>query len=156
MLYQKSPIPSFRPAPQPTNSRFLALEFPVLGHMIFTRPRGCPPMNGQLRNSLPLETQFWGILVSSYCWSSYTVADPFRSLGVFSSSFFRVPVLHPIDDCEHPLLYLPGTGIASQERAISRSCQQNLFGICSSVWVWWFIWDGSMCGVVSRWFFLPS
>jgi hypothetical protein len=24
-------------------------------------------------------------------------------------------VFHPIDDCEHPLLYLPGTGIASQE-----------------------------------------
>jgi hypothetical protein len=22
-------------------------------------------------------------------------------------------VIHPIDDCEHPLLYLPGTGIAS-------------------------------------------
>jgi hypothetical protein len=21
-------------------------------------------------------------------------------------------VFHPIDDCEHPLLYLPGTGIA--------------------------------------------
>jgi hypothetical protein len=28
-------------------------------------------------------------------------------------------VFHPIDDCEHPLLYLPGTGIASYERAIS-------------------------------------
>jgi hypothetical protein len=25
-------------------------------------------------------------------------------------------VFHPIDDCEHPLLYLPGTGIASQEK----------------------------------------
>jgi hypothetical protein len=24
-------------------------------------------------------------------------------------------VFHPIDDCEHPLLYLAGTGIASQE-----------------------------------------
>jgi hypothetical protein len=32
-------------------------------------------------------------------------------------------VFHPIDDCEHPFLYLPGTGIASQERAISGSCQ---------------------------------
>jgi hypothetical protein len=26
-------------------------------------------------------------------------------------------VFHPIDDCEHPLLYLPGTGRASQETA---------------------------------------
>jgi hypothetical protein len=39
-------------------------------------------------------------------------------------------VFHPIDDCDHPLLYLPGTGIASQETAISASFQQNLAGIC--------------------------
>ena len=38
-------------------------------------------------------------------------------------------MFHPIDDCEHPLLCLPGTGIASQETAISGSCQQNLAGI---------------------------
>jgi hypothetical protein len=35
-------------------------------------------------------------------------------------------VFHPIDDCEHPLLYLPGTGKASQETAISGSLQQNI------------------------------
>jgi hypothetical protein len=35
-------------------------------------------------------------------------------------------VFHPIDDCEHPLLYLPGTGIASQDIPISGSCQQKL------------------------------
>jgi hypothetical protein len=46
-------------------------------------------------------------------------------------------VFHPMDDCEHPLLYLPGTGIASQETAISGSFQQNLAGMCNSVWVWW-------------------
>jgi hypothetical protein len=38
-------------------------------------------------------------------------------------------VFHPIDDCEHPLLYLPGTGIASYETAITGSLQQNLSGI---------------------------
>jgi hypothetical protein len=42
-------------------------------------------------------------------------------------------VFHPIADCEHPLLYLPGTGIASQETALSGSFQQNLAGICNSV-----------------------
>jgi hypothetical protein len=62
---------------------------------------------------------------------------PLSSLGTFSSSFIRGPVFHPIVDCEHPLLYLPGTGITSQEIAISGSCQQNLAGICNSVWVWW-------------------
>jgi hypothetical protein len=44
-----------------------------------------------------------------------------------------------IDDCEHPLLYLPGTGIASYETAITGSLQQNLSGICNSVCVWWLI-----------------
>jgi hypothetical protein len=42
-------------------------------------------------------------------------ADPFSSLGTFSSSFIGDPVFHTIDDCEHPLLYLPGTGIVSQD-----------------------------------------
>ena len=97
----------------------------------------------------------WGVLVSSYCCSAYRVADPFSSLGTFSSSFIGSPVFHPIDDCEHPLLYLPGTGITSQEIVISGSCQQNLDGICNSVWVWWLImvwiprWD-------SLWMVLPS
>ena len=56
-------------------------------------------------------------------------------MGNISSSCIGGPVTHPIADCEHPLLYLPGTGIASQETAISGSCQQNLVGICNSVWV---------------------
>jgi hypothetical protein len=48
-------------------------------------------------------------------------------------------VFYPIDDCEHPVLYLPGTGLATLETAISGSFQQNLAGICNSVWVWWLI-----------------
>jgi hypothetical protein len=42
-----------------------------------------------------------------------------------------------MDDCEHPLLYLPGTGKSTQETVISGSCQQTLVGNCHSVWVWW-------------------
>jgi hypothetical protein len=104
---------------------------------------------------MQLETQLWGVLVSSYCCFSYRVADPFSSLGTFSSSFIRGPVFHPIDYCRHPLLYLPGTGIATQERAISGSCQQKLFRTCSSVWVWrlymeWIPRWGSL------WMVLPS
>ena len=48
-------------------------------------------------------------------------------------------MFHPIDDCEHPLLYLPGTGKASQETAISGSLQQNLAGVGNNVCVWWLI-----------------
>ena len=38
-------------------------------------------------------------------------------------------VIHPIADCEHPLLCLLGPGIASEETAISGSFQQNLASI---------------------------
>jgi hypothetical protein len=136
MLSPKPPISSPHPAPQPTHSCFLTLAFLCMGHMIFARSRASPPIDGQLDHPLlhmQLETQLWKVLVSSYCCSSYRVADPFSSLGTFSSSFIRGPVFHPIDDCKHPLLYLPGIGIDSQERAITGSCQQNLSGICNSV-----------------------
>jgi hypothetical protein len=94
---------------------------------------------GHLLLHMQLETQALGILVSSYYCSSYRVAEPFSSLGAFSSSSTGGPVFHPIDNCEHPLLYLPGTGIASHETAISGCFQQNLAGICNTVWVWWLI-----------------
>jgi hypothetical protein len=43
---------------------------------------------------------------------------------------------HPIADCEHPLLCLPGPGIDSQETTISGSFQQNLAGVCNGVSIW--------------------
>jgi hypothetical protein len=85
---------------------------------------------------MQLETQAPGVLVSSYCCSTYRVADSFSSLGTFSSSSIGGPVIHPIADCEHPLLCLLGPGIASQEIAISGSFQQNLAGVCNGVSVW--------------------
>jgi hypothetical protein len=42
-------------------------------------------------------------------------------------------VIHPIADCEHPLLCLLGPGIVSQETAISGSFQQNLASVCNDV-----------------------
>jgi hypothetical protein len=47
-------------------------------------------------------------------------------LGTFSSSYIGGPVFCPVDDCEHPLLYFPGTGLASHKTAISGSCYHNL------------------------------
>ena len=46
------------------------------------------------------------------------------------------PVFSPIVDCEHPPLYLSGTGEASQETAITDFCQQALVGIHKSVCIW--------------------
>ena len=85
-------------------------------------------------------------MVGSYCCSSYGAANPFSSLGPFSGSFIGALVLNPMDGCEHPLLYLSGTGRASQETVISGSYQQALVGICSSVWVWWLY-----MGWIPRW-----
>jgi hypothetical protein len=101
--------------------------------------RASLPNDGQLGHLLlhmQLETRALGVLVSSYCCSTCRVADPFSSLGTFSSSFIRGPAFHPIAECEHPLLCLPGTGIVSQETAISGSFQRNLAGICNGVCIW--------------------
>jgi hypothetical protein len=135
MLSPRPPIPSPHPAPQPTYSHILALAFPCTGAYDLRKTKGLSSIDGRLGHLLlhmQLETQLWGLLVSSYC-SSYRVADPFSSLGTFPSSFIGGPVFHPVDDCEHPLLYLPGIGIVSKERAMSGSFQQNLSGICNSV-----------------------
>jgi hypothetical protein len=74
-----------------------------------------------------------GVLVSSYCCSSYGAANLFRSLGPFSSSLIGDPMLRSMDNCEHPLQCLSGTGRASQERALSGSFQQALIGIHKSI-----------------------
>ena len=79
---------------------------------------------------MQLETRAPGVLVSSYCCSTYRVSYPFSSLGTFSTSSIGGPVIHTIANCEHPLLCLLGPSTVSQETAISVSFQQNL----SSVW----------------------
>jgi len=45
-------------------------------------------------------------------------------------------VIHPIADCEHPLLCLLDPGLVSQETAISGSIQQTLASVCTGVLVW--------------------
>ena len=44
----------------------------------------------------------------------------FSSLDTFSSSSIGGPVIHPIADCEHPLLCLLGPSIVSQETATKK------------------------------------
>jgi hypothetical protein len=64
-------------------------------------------------------------------WLVHNVVPPIglqipSSLNTFSSSSIGDPVIHPIADCEHPLLCLLGPGIVSQETALSGSFQQTL------------------------------
>ena len=139
--YPKSPpCPPPSSPPTPTSWPWCS---PVLRHIKFSRPRGLSfhwwPTRPSSDTYAAKDTSSRGVLVSSYCCSTYRVADSFSSLGTFSSFSIGGPVFPPIDDHEHPLLYLPGTGIASYETAITGSLQQNLSGICTSVWVWWLI-----------------
>ena len=155
MLSQKSLIPS-PPLPYPTTPTSWPWCSPVLRHIKFKRPRGFSSQWWPTRPSSATYTcnqrhKLRGTLVSSYCCSTYRIAEPFSSLGAFSSSSIRGPVFHPIHDCKHPLLCWPGTGIASQETALSGSCQQNLAGVCNGICIWWLI-----MGWIPRWGSLSS
>jgi hypothetical protein len=74
-------------------------------------------------------------LIDIFC-SSYGVANPLSSFSPFSSSSIGDPVLSLMVGCKHPPLYLSGSSRASQETAITGSCQQAFLGIHNSVWVW--------------------
>jgi hypothetical protein len=45
-------------------------------------------------------------------------------------------VIHPIVNCEHPLLCLLDPGLVSLETAISWSLQQTLASVCNGVNLW--------------------
>ena len=128
--------------PNPQTPASLALAFPFPWTYALHKTKGLSshwwPTRSSSTTYATRDTAL-GVLVSSYCCSSYRVADPFSSLGTFSSSSTGGSVFHPIADYEHPLLCLPDPGIASQETAISGSCHQNLAGICNSVCIWWLI-----------------
>jgi hypothetical protein len=138
MLSQKSPIPS-PPLPYPPTPTFWPWHSPVLGHIKFACPMGLSfqwwPTRPSFDTYAARVKSSW-VLVSSYCCSTYRVADPFSSLGTFSSSSIEGPVIHPIADCEHPLLCLLGPGLVSQETALSGSFQQNLASVCNGVSIW--------------------
>ena len=65
-------------------------------------------------------------------------------------------MFHLIEDYEHLLLYLPGTGIASQEIAIPVSCQKILLAYAILSGFGGCLCDASPSGAVSGWSFLFS
>jgi hypothetical protein len=110
MLSQKSPIPS-HPLPYPPTPTFWPWHSPVLGHIKFASPMGLSFQWWPTRSSFDTyaaRVKSSRVLVSSYCCSTYRVADPFSSLGTFSSSSIGGLVIHPIADCEDPLMCLLG------------------------------------------------
>ena len=139
MLSQKSSIP-YPPTPLPIHSHFLALAFPCTGAYKVCKSNGPLSSDGQLGHLLihmQLETRATGYWLVHNVVLPIGLQVPFSSLSTFPSSSIGGPVIHPIADCEHPLLCLPGPGIASQETAISGSFQQNLLAsVCNGISVW--------------------
>jgi hypothetical protein len=118
---------------------FLPWRSPVLGHIKFASPMGLSFQWWLTRPSVDTyaaRDKSSGVLDSWRCCSTYRVAVPFSSMGTFSSSSIGGPVIHPIAECEHPLLCLLGPSIVSQETAIPGSFQQNLASVCNGVSVW--------------------
>jgi hypothetical protein len=152
-LYPIPPPPaSMRVLPYPPTHSFLpTLAFPYIGASSLHRTnglsshwQGCSLLHMWLEPWVNPYVIFdwwfspWDLgvgagLVGWYCCSSYGVANPFSSFSPFSNSSIGDPVV----GCENSPLYLWGSDRASQETAISGSCQQNLAGICNSVWVRW-------------------
>ena len=90
--YPEHPLyPSPALLPNPPTPTSWPWHSPLLGHMIFPRQRASHTIDSWLGHPLlhmQLKTEFYGVLVSSYCCSTYRVADTFSSLGIFSRSFF--------------------------------------------------------------------
>jgi hypothetical protein len=122
--YPKSPPhPPPPPLPYPPIPIFWPWRSPVLGHIKFACPMGLSFQWWPTRPSFDTyaaRVKSSRVLVSSIC-CTYRVADLFSSLDTFSSSSIGGPVIHPIVDCEHPLLCLLGPCIVSQETATSGS-----------------------------------
>jgi hypothetical protein len=70
---------------------------PVLRHIKFARPMDLSfhwwPTRPSSDAYAARDTSWGGVLVSSYCCSIYRIADPFSSLGTFSSSSIGGPFL---------------------------------------------------------------
>jgi hypothetical protein len=159
MLCWKPPITPLPCSPTHPLQLLGLLGIPLLEHIIFARPRASPLNGGRLGHLLlhmQLETQAQGVLVRSYCCSSYRVADSFSSVGTYASSSIGGHVFHPIDDSEPPPLYFPGTGIASLESLYQGPVGKILlaYAIVSAFSGW--LWYGSPNGAVFAWSFLPS
>ena len=138
-----NPVP-YPPAHQSTNSCFTVLAFPYPGTLSLHWTKGLSPIDFQQGHLLlhmqlepwvpPLYSLVGGLVPGSSWnigWFILLSMQTFSSLG--PSHFFRSsiwdPVLRPMVGWEHPphvlfeMCYLSGTGRASQEMAMSISCQ---------------------------------
>ena len=92
-------LPTLLPNP-PTPTSWL-WHSPVLGHMVFARPRASPSIDGRLNHRLlhmQLETHFWGYWLVHIVVSPIGLQTPLAPWLLSLTPSFRGPVFHPIDD----------------------------------------------------------
>jgi hypothetical protein len=156
--YPISPPPaSMRVLPHPpTHSCLPTLAFPHTGSSTTLRPRAAPPTEFQQGHPLahmrpapwvtPRVLFGWWLSIREHLGGGVDQLTVAPSTGLqtpstpsvpFPTPPSETPALSPMVGCEHPPLYLSGSGRASQETAVSGSCQQALLGISNSIWVWW-------------------
>ena len=127
------------PASPPSNS-------PTMGHQAFTGPWAPPTIDAPTR---PSSATYMARAMSLHVYSLVGSVDPESSgwlillfflwgcyFSLFSNSSIGDPVISSMVGCKHLPLYMSGSGRASQETAISVSCQQALLGIHNSVCIW--------------------
>ena len=94
--YHKSSLyPPLALLPYPPTPTSWPWNSPVMGHIKFARLKGLSSQWGPTRPSsatYAARDTSSGVLISSYCCSTYRVADPFSSLGTFSSSSIGGPI----------------------------------------------------------------
>jgi hypothetical protein len=158
--YPKSPLyPHPALLPYPLTPTSWPWHFPVLGHIKFARSRG---LSSQWWPTRPSSATYAARdmssvgMVSSYCCSTYRVADPFSSLGTFSSSSIGGPVFHPIDDCEHHFCICQALAKPHRIQLYQGPFSKILlaYAIKSAFGGW--LWDGPLGGAVSGWSILSS
>jgi hypothetical protein len=133
---------------QPTHSHLPALAFPYTGALIILRANGLPPTDDQQGRPLP---HMWPVPCVFFSWwpspqelleGFWLVNTVVLSMGLPTPSPPSVPSLtpplglpslSPMVSYNHSLLYLSGSGRASQETTISGFHQQALPGIHNRV-----------------------
>jgi hypothetical protein len=128
----------------------------VLRQIKFARPMGLTfhwwPTRPSSDTYAARDTSCGEVLVSSYCCSTYRVADPPSYLGNSSSSSIGGPVIHPIADCEHPLLCLLGPSLVWLW-CFTRATQMVAHTFSPSMWeaeLGRFLWVWGQSGLHSK------
>ena len=136
MVYQKPPISSSCPAPQPTHSRFLSLAFACHEEYDLLNTEGLSshwwPTSHHLLHTLLVISSLRALAVMGGVWLFDIVVLPMR---------LQTPSAPSVLSLTPPSAYLSGCDRASQETAISGSFEQVHFGIYNGIWVWLlYIW----------------